>query len=70
MSIETELKDELVYEKEITSMMKLSEKSLEFLKEEPDIYSIRDLVIGEFGETGDILKQGINEKLEKIFRFK
>ncbi|RLG59691.1 MAG: hypothetical protein DRN95_01480 [Candidatus Hydrothermarchaeota archaeon] len=58
MSIEAELKeikesiiqiskklDELVYEKEITSMMKLSEKSLEFLKEEPDIYSVKDLKV-------------------------
>ena len=32
--------DELLYEKEIVSMMKLSEKSLSgFLKEEPDIYT-------------------------------
>jgi len=32
--------DELLYEKEMVSMMKLSEKSLsEFLKEEPDIYT-------------------------------
>ncbi|RLG59690.1 MAG: type II toxin-antitoxin system PemK/MazF family toxin [Candidatus Hydrothermarchaeota archaeon] len=31
---------------------------------------LKDLVIGELGEIGDILKQEINEKLEKIFRFK
>lgn len=31
---------------------------------------MKDLVIGELGEIGDILKQEINEKLEKIFRFK
>lgn len=38
--------DELLYEKEIVSMMKLSEKSLsEFLKEEPDIYKISDLKV-------------------------
>jgi len=33
--------DELLYEKEITAMMKLSEKSLSsFFEEEPDIYKI------------------------------
>jgi len=38
--------DELLYEKEMVSMMKLSEKSLsEFLKEEPDIYKISDLKV-------------------------
>ena len=59
MSIEAELKDikrvlteilrkldELLEEKEITAMMKLSEISLrEFLENEPDIYSIKDLKV-------------------------
>ncbi|MGB2726923.1 MAG: hypothetical protein WBD09_00400 [Halobacteriota archaeon] len=36
--------DELVYEREITAMMKLSEKSLSgFFEDEPDIYKITDL---------------------------
>ena len=36
--------DELLYEREIVSLMKLSEKSLsDFLKNEPDIYEIEDL---------------------------
>ncbi len=38
--------DELLYEKEIIAMMKLSEESLShFLKEEPDIYKITDLKV-------------------------
>jgi hypothetical protein len=38
--------DELLYEKEITSMMKLSEKSLaSFFEGEPDIYKITDVKI-------------------------
>ncbi len=38
--------DELLYEKEIVSMMKLSEESLShFLKEEPDIYKTADLKV-------------------------
>lgn len=58
-NIETEIKDikrhvidiskkvdELLYEKEITSMMKLSEKSLtSFFEDEPDIYKITDLKV-------------------------
>ncbi len=57
MSIEVEIKDikqrlaeiskkldELLYEREIISMMKLSEKSLsKFLEKEPDIYKLEDL---------------------------
>lgn len=56
MNIETELKeirksilelskklDELIYERQLISMMKLSEKSLQFLNDEPDIYKIEDL---------------------------
>jgi hypothetical protein len=36
--------DEMIEERETTSMMKLSELSLkEFLEGEPDIYSIKDL---------------------------
>jgi len=36
--------DELMCEREITGMMKLSEKSLsEFFEEEPNIYKITDL---------------------------
>ncbi|MCD6513094.1 MAG: hypothetical protein J7K61_05800 [Thermoplasmata archaeon] len=59
MGIEVELKDikqrlteiskkldELLYEREIISIMKLSEKSLsEFLEMEPDIYKIEDLKV-------------------------
>lgn len=59
MSIEAELKDikrmlteilrkfdELLEEKEITAMTKLSEISLrELLENEPDIYSIKDLKV-------------------------
>lgn len=38
--------DELIYEKELVSMMKLSEKSLsDFLENEPDIYKITDLKV-------------------------
>lgn len=38
--------DELVYEREIVSMMKLTEKSLsEFLEAEPDIYKLEDLKV-------------------------
>jgi len=38
--------DELLEEKEITAMMKLSEVSLkDFLKDEPDIYSIEDVKV-------------------------
>jgi len=38
--------DELIYEKELVSMMKLSEKSLsDFLEDEPDIYRITDLKV-------------------------
>ena len=38
--------DELLYEREILSLMKLSEKSLsEFLEKEPDIYKIEDLKV-------------------------
>lgn len=38
--------DELIYEKELVSMMKLSEKSLSgFLETEPDIYKITDLKV-------------------------
>lgn len=35
--------DELLYEREILSMMKISEKSLKFLESEADIYSVEDL---------------------------
>ncbi len=59
MDVETEVKDikryvieiskkldELLYEKEIISMMKLAEKSLSgFLEDEPDIYKIEDLKV-------------------------
>ena len=58
MNIETELKeirksilelskkfDELIYERQLISMMKLSEKSLQFLNDESDIYKIEDLRI-------------------------
>jgi len=38
--------DELLEEKEITAMMKLSEVSLrDFLENEPDIYSIEDVKV-------------------------
>lgn len=59
MSIEAEIRDmkqhliaiskkvdELLYEREIVSMMKLAEKSLsEFFEDEPDIYRIADLKV-------------------------
>jgi len=59
MDIETEVRDikqfleeisekidELLYEREIAVMMKLSEKSLrEFLESEPDIYRVEDLMV-------------------------
>lgn len=36
--------DELLYEREITAMMKLAERSLSgFLESEPDIYKVEDL---------------------------
>ncbi|WP_456369393.1 hypothetical protein [Geoglobus sp.] len=38
--------DELLEEREITAMMKLSEVSLkDFLDDEPDIYSIKDVKV-------------------------
>ncbi len=38
--------DELLYEKEISSLMKLSDKSLaEFFENEPDIYRLKDLKV-------------------------
>jgi hypothetical protein len=38
--------DELVYEREIVSMMKLTEQSLsKFLAAEPDIYKLEDLKV-------------------------
>ena len=38
--------DEILEEKEILSVMKVSEKSLaDFVSEEPDIYSIKDLKV-------------------------
>lgn len=38
--------DELLYEKEISSMMKLSDKSLsEFFEDELDIYKLKDLKV-------------------------
>jgi len=38
--------DELLYEKEVASLMRLTEISLsEFLKNEPDIYRIEDLKV-------------------------
>ncbi len=38
--------DELLYEREIVSIMKLTEKSLsEFFEDEPDIYRIEDLKV-------------------------
>jgi len=59
MSIETEVRDikqhlieilkkidELMYERDITAMMKLSEESLSgFFEEEPDIYKMADLKV-------------------------
>ncbi|MHA1208823.1 MAG: hypothetical protein ACTSRF_06280 [Candidatus Freyarchaeota archaeon] len=58
MNVEAELKeikkyvveiskklDELIYETEILSMMKISEKSLKFLENEPDIYGVEDLKV-------------------------
>jgi len=59
MSIETEVRDikqhlieiskkidELMYEREITAMMKLSEESLSgFFEGEPDIYKMADLKV-------------------------
>jgi len=38
--------DELMYEREITAMMKLAEESLSgFFEDEPDIYKIEDLKV-------------------------
>lgn len=38
--------DELLYEREIVSMMKLTEESLSgFFKDEPDIYKVTDLKV-------------------------
>ncbi len=38
--------DEIVYEKEISSFMRLSDRSLsKFLEDEPDIYSLKDLKV-------------------------
>ncbi|WXG39448.1 MAG: hypothetical protein WED07_01215 [Candidatus Freyarchaeum deiterrae] len=37
--------DELLYEREIMSMMRISEKSLKFLESEPDIYRVEDLKV-------------------------
>ena len=38
--------DEIVYDREISSFMKLSDISLsKFLEEEPDIYSLKDLKV-------------------------
>ncbi len=37
--------DELLYEREIMSMMRISEKSLKFLESEPDIYKVEDLKV-------------------------
>ena len=38
--------DELMYEREISAMMKLAEKSLsEFFEDDPDIYRIEDLKV-------------------------
>ncbi len=59
MSIEAEIRDmkqhlikisekidELLYEREIVSIMKLTEKSLsEFFEDEPDIYRLEDLKV-------------------------
>ena len=59
MDIETEVRDikqhvieisrkvdELIYERELTAMTKLSEKSLqEYFENEPDIYKVEDLKI-------------------------
>lgn len=37
--------DELLYEREILSIMKISEKSLKFLESEADTYSVEDLKV-------------------------
>ena len=38
--------DEIVHEREISSMMKLSDKSLsEFFEDEPDVYKLKDLKV-------------------------
>jgi hypothetical protein len=38
--------DELLYEREITALMKLAEKSLSgFFEDEPDVYKIMDLKV-------------------------
>ena len=38
--------EELMYEREVVSMMKLAERSLsEFFEDEPDIYKIEDLKV-------------------------
>lgn len=37
--------DELIHEREITAMMRLSERSLASLTDEPDIYRIEDLKV-------------------------
>lgn len=38
--------DELVHEKEINSLMKLSDKSLsQFFEEKPDVYRLKDLKV-------------------------
>jgi hypothetical protein len=43
--------DDLVYERELVSLMKLSEHSLsEFLEAEPDIYTLADLKV-RYGMT-------------------
>ena len=88
MSIEAELKDikrmlteilrkfdELLEEKEITAMTKLSEISLrEFLENEPDIYSIKDCnAFEKFDcwrnrEVGDAIREEINKKLCEILK--
>ena len=66
MDIETEVRDikqhvieiahkidGLVQEKELFSLMKLTEKSLsEFFKDEPDIYTIDDLKARYIGKSG------------------
>jgi len=47
--------DELMYEREITAMMKLAEKSLSgFFEGEPDIYKITDLKVRYKKDNGDI----------------
>jgi len=37
--------DEIITEKETVSLMMLSEKSLQFLKDEPDVYTVKDLKV-------------------------